>query len=270
MLTYIKPLFCISILFCSLNAFSAQFGTFMLVKGRVLIEAANGEQTEAKVNSRIFEGQTVITEVNSRAKIVMSDRNVIIVQPETRLKIEKYKSDGKERNTSLNLIEGKFRVNVQKDYDMEASKFEVRTNTAVAGVRGTQFITSYDKQNDLTEVTTIEGKVELRVFSPGGSDKFNLVVVGAGERVAAEGNGKVGQVEKISNDEIKQIDNNTNIKDDDKRNQMNQKKNDDGMVVGGINNEPLRPKNNLILQPRNELVRPPVNDKTSVNVIIGN
>jgi hypothetical protein len=253
----------------SLQAFSIESGVFMLVKGKVFIEAESGSRKEAKVTSRIFEGQSVITEVDSRAKIVMSDRNVIIVQPRTRLKIEKYKSNQQERNTSLNLIEGKIRVNVQNDYDMESTKFEVRTNTAVAGVRGTQFITEYDKQKDLTEVTTIEGKVEIRVFGPSSKGNSEKIVINAGHRVTASGDGKFGQVEKIPNEEIIDIDNKSNVRNEEKRNQINGGKNLEGAVGGVENNEPLRPKNNLTPEPRDELVRPPVNDKTKVNVIIG-
>ena len=84
------------LLFCTQMANAAEYGIFLVVKGKVSIQSASGV-TEAKLNSTIQVGDTVITEADSRAKIVMSDhRNIINVAPSTKLKFEKYSNSKDE------------------------------------------------------------------------------------------------------------------------------------------------------------------------------
>ncbi|MEQ1724275.1 MAG: hypothetical protein ABL930_13980, partial [Pseudobdellovibrio sp.] len=64
-------------------------GVFMVVKGKVKVENAKAS-IEAKVGTKVQEGDTIITEKDSRAKIVMSDRNIINVSPSTTFKLDKY------------------------------------------------------------------------------------------------------------------------------------------------------------------------------------
>jgi hypothetical protein len=146
----------------SLNLFAAaQFGTFIVVKGKVFIENPKGERTEAKTKSVIYPGDTIISEADSSAKIVLSDRNVINVHPNTKLKIEKYSNESNDKNVDIRVIEGTSRFDVNEKYDGKTTKFEVKTTVAVVGVRGTKFVVSHDSSSNTTVVTTIEGKVEV-------------------------------------------------------------------------------------------------------------
>jgi hypothetical protein len=254
----VTSLIAISLLFFSLNAVANDFGTFVLVKGKVFIEATDTTRAEAKVNSKIFEGQMVVTENDSRAKIVMSDRNIINVLPNTKLKIEKYKTSAREKNVSLNLIEGRVRTNVEQDYDNKNNKFEVRTSTAVAGVRGTQFITSYDKSNQLTEVVTINGRVSLMAVTRAGMPKalHVEVSVGRGEKVQITNDGNATDPVKIPKQEFKNIELESNVTDDEKRKKLDQTKLEDSdNIVGGVNSNPLKPQNNLLPIPQTQIIR---------------
>ena len=64
--------------------------------------------------------------------------------------------DGSKKKILINLIYGKLRANVQKDSykNTPDNQFRVKTKTAVAGVRGTQFLTSFNQQSGLSEVVT--------------------------------------------------------------------------------------------------------------------
>jgi hypothetical protein len=147
----------------SANA-SPSFGLFLVVKGDVKVERLKKSTGTVKVSDRIYPGETVVTGVDSRAKIVMSDRNIIFVSPKTRMTIAAY-SEGADKNVELDLKEGKVLNNVQQKYDGEKSKFIIKTPTAVAGVRGTSFITSYDSGTKITNVFTQTGVVTLSSLS---------------------------------------------------------------------------------------------------------
>jgi hypothetical protein len=136
-------------------------GVFMVVKGNVNLTNNQALIKKVKVGDKVVPGDLVETAIDSRAKIVMTDRNVINISPETKLKIEKYENNGEDKNVEMNLLEGKVRNNVEQKYDGEKNKFIVKTPTAVAGVRGTQFFTSFDPNTKLTSVVTLRGAVSL-------------------------------------------------------------------------------------------------------------
>jgi dihydroxyacetone kinase DhaKLM complex PTS-EIIA-like component DhaM len=200
--------FLIFFLFFVSSAQAKDFGLFMVVKGKVRIENSQGTN-EAKVGSKIHVGDTVVTEQDSRAKIVMSDRNIINVSPSTKLKIEVYSQSGANKNVSLSLIEGRVRNNVEQKYNNEDSKFEVRTATAVAGVRGTQFVTSYDPKSRVTEVVTIKGEVMLQRLTAAGLG--DVVSVKRGQRSQADAE-NVAPPTAVPEAEIKKMDSDTSVK----------------------------------------------------------
>lgn len=190
-------------------------GKFMVVKGKVKIEGAKGIITEAKVGSVIQQGETVITETDSRAKIVMTDRNIINISPNTKLKIEKYTNSEKDKNVQLNLIEGKVRSNVEEKYDNKNSKFQIKTATAVAGVRGTQFVMIYNRITGVTQVITLRGQVLVQQFNPATGNAQNEVVVNKGEKSEVKEDAtKPTDPVIVPNKEIKEIDQDTNVKRD--------------------------------------------------------
>lgn len=194
--------------------YAADYGVFMVVKGKVKIQNATSA-ADAKVGSKIYEGDTVSIEAESRAKIVMSDRNIINVSPNTKLKIDKYSSNPKDKNVKLNLIEGKVRNNVEQKYDGKNSKFEVRTATAVAGVRGTQFITSFNSTTRVTEVVTLKGQVSFQSLNPNdASSSADPIVINKGEKSETQESGGTSAPTKVPETEIRQIESDTNVKKD--------------------------------------------------------
>lgn len=196
----------------SINLFASQ-GLFMVVKGTVKTISKDNLETPAKVGTKVFAGDTVITDTDSRAKIVMSDRNVINISPNTKMKIEEYISDTKNKNVKISLLEGKIRNNVEQKYDNDKNKFEVKTPNAVAGVRGTQFITSYYDSNKTTEVITLNGRVEFRSLSSDGRPNATATTVKKGERSEhTTGQDKPIDPIKLSKDALKEQSTETNIR----------------------------------------------------------
>jgi hypothetical protein len=201
------------VLILSSSTYAAN-GMFMVVKGDVKVSGSGGAAVVAKVGTKVNQGDQIITGLDSRAKIVMSDRNIINISPNTKVVIEEYINDAKSKNVKLGLLEGKIRTNVEQKYDNDKNKFEIRTPTAVAGVRGTQFITSYSEATKKTEVITLQGQVEFKNIVAGNTGaKEEKVVVQKGEQSSVGSGGAPPEPPKrVPADVIKEVERETNVK----------------------------------------------------------
>lgn len=186
-------------------------GVFMVVKGDVQILKEGAAPEKAKVGSKIHPGQTVATGADSRAKIVMSDRNVVNVSPDTKLLIEKYENDPKKgtKDVEMKLIEGKVRNNVEQKYDGEKSKFIIKTPTAVAGVRGTQFMTSFSPRTGMTQIVTMKGAVSFSSLGKNGLPVGPPVMVNKGETASAAAGAPPEPPKPMPKEDLQKVDSET-------------------------------------------------------------
>ena len=152
-------------------------------EGNAKVIRASGTQEVASNNLEVYEGDTVLTESGGKVRVQMKDKNVINVASESRVVIEQQQNDmasGKHK-TMLNLMYGKLRAQVAKSnkYDGKENTFNVKTKAAVAGVRGTDFVTSFTPGSKTwsTEIHTFEGKVEF-----GGDTLQQKVTVAGGQK----------------------------------------------------------------------------------------
>jgi len=169
--------------FSSTSLAQSVHGVFNVVKGEVKVKSArDGKIQAARVGARVFPKDTVITGKDARAKIVMVDKNVINVSPESEIIFENYEYNPSEnkKNVTLNVIYGKVRSKVEQKYDGKTSQFQVKTPSAVAGVRGTDFLASYSSRTRATNVVTFQGKVDFGLPGPNGAI-LNPVSVGVGQ-----------------------------------------------------------------------------------------
>lgn len=257
----------IALIIASSAARAAEYGTFMLVKGKVQIESDKMQISDAKVGGKIFAGESVITAADSRAKIVMSDRNIINILPNTKLKIDKYINTAKGKDVKLSLIEGRVRNNVEQKYDGKNDKFEVRTPTAVAGVRGTQFVTGYNSTTGISEVITFSGEVFFQSIRTDSANPETIgaeVIVKRGEKSEVGANKEATAPVKVPPSELKQIEREANATRRGSGKQLDKDGNIEE-VVGGINNSPIEVRNPLQqpITPTN-----PTGTKTKVKIEI--
>ncbi len=164
-------------------------GIFMVVKGDVTVisgQAADKTPQKAKMGSKVFPGDTIQAGKDSRAKIVMSDQNTLNISPDTKFQIEKYENDpgSDSRNVTLKVMEGKLRASVEQKYDGEKNKFNVKTPSAVAGVRGTDFLTSFSSATKTSQIITFHGTVAVGQPGPKG-EIMNPVYVKPGQMTSA-------------------------------------------------------------------------------------
>lgn len=109
----------------------------------------------------IREGDRIRTGAKSSCVIKWSNGNVLKVTPFTNLRFDKMTKDlakGDEKS-SVNLWNGKIYARAKKLKDSDSS-FEIRTPTALAGVRGTRFSIGVDAE-ETTSVHCFDGMLEV-------------------------------------------------------------------------------------------------------------
>lgn len=128
------------------------------------VEAHAGESVRVlRFGDAVFEGDRIRTSAGAKAKLLFSDRSVITVGPSTDLLISRslYRLGNEPQRESLFEVgKGYVRALASRWSFGTASRFEIRTPAAVAGVRGTEFIVAVDEAGK-TEVHVIEGAVEV-------------------------------------------------------------------------------------------------------------
>ncbi len=137
-------------------------GVFTVVKGDVQVIKGPGKKPKkAKVGMKVKSKYTIIAAKDSRAKIVMTDKNVLNISPNSKIELANYQFNPSknEKNVLINVLYGKVRSKVNQKYDGKKNSFRVKTPSAVAGVRGTDFFVNH--RNDTSQVVTFEGEVAV-------------------------------------------------------------------------------------------------------------
>lgn len=163
-------------------------GVFMVVKGDVKL-ISKGKSIPAKVGQKVFEGDSITTGPDSRAKVVMSDKNVLNISPDTKVEITIYKNDpsSNTKKVDLKVDQGKVRAAVEQKYDDEKNTFRIKTPTAVAGVRGTDFSVSFNPSTRRSQVVTFKGLVAVvKPNANGPQPQPVLVRPGESSEISAE------------------------------------------------------------------------------------
>ena len=117
-------------------------GTVRAIKGTVLT-IHRDEKTAyiLKKGNKLYTSDTLISEEQSKAQAELKDGSFITLGPYTKMVFDKsiYDPSKPTRNSLLNLLFGKAHFIVTKLVNFRNSRFNVKTPTAVAGVRGSDF-----------------------------------------------------------------------------------------------------------------------------------
>jgi hypothetical protein len=160
-----QPVRCIlaaAILLATAAAGQETVGTVAIARGAAEI-VRGGAATAAAVGASVSTGDELRTG-DGQMRVVFRDDSVVDLHQHTTLVVDQQVFDpAASRFTSLmKLLTGKARALVSGYYGAPGTSYEVETPTAVAGVRGTTFVVSYDADRDATEVIGIEGRVQVR------------------------------------------------------------------------------------------------------------
>jgi hypothetical protein len=172
-------LLCAVILFPAL-AF-ASIGTVGTLQGQAQRTPKEGKPVALTQGAAIELGDTL--EVQSGAlQLVLGDGSTLMVAQGSKVVIDEATFAPMERRFSARLLLGSLWASVTKTLEGSHSSFEVSTERAVAGVRGTVFRVDVDssKADDpQTEVSVEEGQVAVRPRTGGAAEEL----LKAGERL---------------------------------------------------------------------------------------
>ena len=119
-----------------------------------------GQQLVADVGLPVEWNDLVETAARGRVRITLGDGSLLNVGSDSSLRVVQH--DQQTRQTDLTLTFGKMRSRLQKL--SPGQRFEIRTNTAVLGVIGTDFFV--EATATLTRVIVYEGMVLVRNINP--------------------------------------------------------------------------------------------------------
>ena len=101
---------------------------------------------------------------DGRMRVVFQDDSVLNLAENTTITVDDqiFQPEQGTFKSLMKLMRGKVRATVGSVYQQTGSAYEIETPTAVAGVRGTTFLVSFDADSDVTEVLGIRGRVHVR------------------------------------------------------------------------------------------------------------
>jgi hypothetical protein len=166
------------------------------IRGTVEAKEPDGKQFRAlTTEARVLAGTVLRTGKNGEALLHWADGTRLQAGPETTLTILKCRLD-KRTQAALSLFRldvGQIFIRVVRSLSAN-SKFEIRTPTATAGVRGTEFALRV-LPDGYTEVLVYEGKVAVAT----GSQELGVT---RGEVLAVSGSQKVTTSRKLNATEL--------------------------------------------------------------------
>ena len=137
-------------------------GKVTIVKGQVFI-VRGSEKIQVVKDISVLESDVIESQPGGTARITMIDSNLVDVYPKSKVQIAKYiyKPNQNQKDVELKVDFGKIKSTVNQKYDGANNKFQVKTPSAVAGVRGTVFTAEYNAATKISRVVTIEGLVAV-------------------------------------------------------------------------------------------------------------
>lgn len=152
----------------------ASIGKVSLLEGTA--KRTSGEQAQAlHADSEIELNDTIEVGAASNLKITLNDESVLMLGERSRLVIDEATFEGQERKGFIATLGfGKVWAHVKKALAGSDAKFEVKTERAVAGVRGTIFRVDYGETAKATlpaqklrmVVRVVEGRVMVAAQVP--------------------------------------------------------------------------------------------------------
>lgn len=140
-------------------------GEIELVQGTALIFHENEDFAYRAAKSLpLFKGDTIETKEKGLLRFKLNDESIMTLASNTKLVLNRsvHDPDKETRSTFISMGLGKARFKVIKLLNFINSKFNVKTKTAIVGVRGSDFIII--STPDKTEVTALD-KTSLQVLS---------------------------------------------------------------------------------------------------------
>jgi len=161
--TLISLLLAAIVLAVPLQALADDFvGWVSALEGTAEVQRAGSEAwTPLAAADGLAQGDQVRTSAAARMKILLRDDSVITLGESSQLRLDEQVA-GPAPQSTLELLFGKIRAIATDRYGATGARFEVKTPTAIAGVRGTEFVAQHDSAEDETLVVGIVHTTTVR------------------------------------------------------------------------------------------------------------
>ena len=140
------------------------------MKGNVKIRSANQRKFDTAYKGQMIRtGDWLKTDKNVFVAIVFLDGSIVKIQSNTEIEIKSSRITAKELKTQMYISEGQAWSKISKQNNGE---FRIKTPTAVASVKGTEFDIDFDDMSESTSLVVLEGEVEF-------GNELGTVIAGA-------------------------------------------------------------------------------------------
>jgi hypothetical protein len=179
----------------------APAGTVASLQGRAESQRAGQPAWRAlAAGTDVFVGERIRTAESSRVKILMRDDSVITLGAKSELVVDQMVVGADTSTSRMDAVVGAVRAVVTDRYGARGSSFEVKTPTAVAGVRGTGFLLLIDSDGKRTRVVGLYDTTWVRsVMDARG---LHEVSVGPGQMTEVLAGGQPSKPRDLSESEL--------------------------------------------------------------------
>ena len=127
------------------------------IEGDAVARDLNGRVQQLQINSQIFEGDRLETEMGARIQILMDDGAEVFLKEDSVLKISEYAITAgydKESSSILDLLRGGLRKITGSIGASALANYQLQTGLATIGIRGTEYVLKLCKQDDCTQTVS--------------------------------------------------------------------------------------------------------------------
>ena len=130
-----------ALLLLATTLFAGQAATVTHVSGPLAVRRADGATKAISIGSKVDEGDTVVTEKRTYARLKFNDGSEVTLKPNSQFKVEKFSYDQakpKDDEGSFSLLKGGLRtITGQIGKRGNQDSYQMKTPTATIGIRGT-------------------------------------------------------------------------------------------------------------------------------------
>jgi hypothetical protein len=143
----ISSFIAVLLLWVTTLALAAPVATVTHVSGPIAVRKSDGNVKSISIGSKIDDGDTVVTEKRTYARLKFTDGSEVTLKPGSQFLVEAFSFDQEkpqEDNAVLRLIKGGLRtVTGQVGKRGNQDKYQMKTPGATIGIRGTMYEVSY-------------------------------------------------------------------------------------------------------------------------------
>jgi len=133
-------------------------GSISKIRGTAtILELGNLEAKNLVLGQTVSKEASILTSEKSFVQIMLLDKTQINLGPSSKIYLDQ---TAFEKVGIISLLKGIIRTNVVKESEVK-DKLYIKTRTAAMGVRGTDFQTSFNPENKITNLITFRGKVAM-------------------------------------------------------------------------------------------------------------